>query len=287
MASALHAIDAHCKSVTAMGFKPDAVVKVERSTFRAHSDLLRMFSTCANGISELTEWDLSALTIFDGKPPSAKVIAAWLEALYWYPESPNTPKTLQDAIPVLLFADAVGSPQRMMHTIATDVEEEWSLRVPKSTIDGPFITLPLVGTSVYLLHTEAGTHIPGNRWYKLCKVDADMYSKSGNTLSALKAGTDYHVLSSSSQERYLSLINQLAEQLEELLYLANKLHIRKLALALQAFLRLQRAKGGKDSIFGGDVVDRVVTKRVQNVLDRETSGIAWLKWVTGDDTRQQ
>jgi hypothetical protein len=301
MAAASSVNDVACDVVAGVGFQPDVVVKVEGSTFRARSDLLRMFSACAHGMPEpLTEWDLSALTIFDGKPPSAKVVAAWLEALYWHPESPNTPKTLQDAIPVLLFADAVGSPQRMMHMIASGVQEEWSLRVLKTGFpwsagasssaavdDDNVITLPLVGGDVYVLHKEAGTHVSGNMWYRLCRVNPHAYAKAGHTIIGLKIGVDYHIVASGSREQYHEWVQQLAKQLEELLCLAHRLHISKLALALQAFIRQQRTKGGDDGILGGDKIDRVATKRVRNVLDRDVSGEVWLKWLTGDDTRRE
>ena len=77
----------------------------------------------ANGMPEpFDEWDLGLLKVFDGEPPDATVVAAWMKTLHWH----NSPKTLQEALPVLHFADAVGSPPCMLDMIANNVAEEWA-----------------------------------------------------------------------------------------------------------------------------------------------------------------
>jgi hypothetical protein len=146
-------------------------IKAGNTTFAAHSSILRTFSSCARVMPEpFTEWDLHLLTIFDGHPPAADVVAAWLEALYWYQGARHAPSALQEALPVLRFADAIGSPAGFMNALVDRIEYNWSLFVatPSSTV-----TLPLVPAGP--LYVTVQQH-PWPVGYSVCRALAGRHA---------------------------------------------------------------------------------------------------------------
>jgi hypothetical protein len=88
------------------------------------------------------EWDLNLLAIFNGRAPAAHVVAAWLEALYWYQGGQHAPKTLQEALPVLRLSDSVGSPAGFMNALVDRIVDNWFFKV-RAPPRGSDIRLPL------------------------------------------------------------------------------------------------------------------------------------------------
>jgi hypothetical protein len=256
----------------------DVVIKVAAATFRAHSSILRQFSSCARGMPEpFTEWDLNTLTIRSGKPPAAKVVAAWLEALYWHDTSPNTPTTLHEAVPVLQFADAVGSPQVMFNTIINNIEH-WHLDVPfvTSASNTQHTAMSLLGDEVFVFKTQRPGYTPPQ--FEVWQLPSWQSDSIKSNLIPLKNPATIVITAT----QYQAARHAAVEQLEELFFIAHKLRLKKLQRTLQAFLRQQLVLGA-DGFFHG-TASEVLSSRVFHVLDHTAAADAWVKWVSQDDS---
>jgi hypothetical protein len=259
--------------------QPDVAIKVGGTTFAAHSSLLRMFSTCAAGMPEpFTEWDLNLLTIFDGRPPAAHVVAAWLEALYWYQGARHAPRTLQEALPVLRFADAIGSPAGFMSTLVDRIMDSWYWTI--TALDGTEIRLPLVENGplyVVLTYPTMSKGFRGNAAiYSLANSPKDLAhieqlhgSKNPSLKELVKVQHD---------DLPFMLLHPVS-QLEELLYWSHTLKLEKLQRVLHAFIHRQFSIPGSRGLFHG-TSNQIMSSRVVRSVDFLTAAEAWAKYLT-------
>ena len=262
---------------------PDVHIHVGGTTFAADSAMLRMFSTCARGMPELfTEWDLDTFTVFDGAPPLPDVVAAWLEAVYWSEDAPHTPKTLQEVVPVLRFADAVGSPAAFMNALVDRITSSWALHI--TGIIGSSFMMPITATGPLYVALYAK--------YEQCTICSvpDGTTTDTTYLEGLapypasplrKHFTVGTCNPSSANVMKKAAIKEAATQLEQLLFLAHSLKLDRLAQALHAFIHLQLLVGKNGFFYKTEKL--ILSKRVLSSLDQKPAAEGWVRWITGDD----
>jgi hypothetical protein len=255
--------------------QPDVAIKVGGTTFAAHSSLLRMFSTCAEGMpGPFTEWDLNLINVGGLHPPAATVVAAWLEALYWYQGGQHAPKTLQEALPVLRFADAVGSPAGFMNALVDRIMDNWSLSITASS-NAP-VRIPLTAACPWYVIVRTSDTFYNSA---ICSV---AHCKDWASLQQLYAAQDPCVEELRKFRRdsmTFGMAMNLVSQLEELLYWSHRLKLEKLAQVLHAFTRRQCSVPGAYSLFHG-AVKPIMSSRVVQSVDFQTAAEAWAKYIT-------
>jgi hypothetical protein len=240
------------------GEQPDVTIKVGTATFKAHSYILRMFSSCARGMPEpFTEWDLDALTIFNGKPPSAKAVGVWLDTLYWRPLQGDAKLAdLTEAVPILQFVDAIGSPSQVANAIVDGILQCNRCLVVPNPYQSSTVRLPLHATC---LIQEADREVT---------VVVDFKSSKEATLIESTYHRNARVMIEACQMAA-------AQAFEELFFWAHKLQLMNLGIVLHDFLGQHLPHGSKGILHGQ--TDAILTPRVLEVLDGAIMAEGWVR----------
>lgn len=245
--------------------EPDTTILLADGSIPAHSQLLRLSCQAALKDDQLTPtWDLRNFDIEDGSPAQKETVLLWLQ--YVYPNylsfrKAPTPSTYQAARPLLLFADAVGTTPALFHRIMVDIPT-WNLELEHPFWAEETIKLPLNAKSVYKFHKDASaspTHADDVQVYDLREVSGGDQNGSASSRELCRPLSKHMI-------GILKL--QVADQVEELLYLSHKAKFTELAQVLFQFLKLNIDEDDR-LLSDNDLSAAVVSRRVANELDRK------------------
>jgi hypothetical protein len=227
----------------------------DKPPLEASSLLLHANSSCARGLPRDSDtWDLSNLLI-DGQPVSRDTVTAWLNAVYKHHEDvpleekePRcSPPSATGLYQLLSFADAVGSSRGVLKACLAGLEDV-RLHVQTKEKD---IRLQLAGerldSSACMVAPRHLLKTRGEELKSCCCMLAGMFyywSEGGSTdyvLRAAKVGegrmTEFKYEYEASKEEEQAFGQQVAAQVEPLLYLAYRLQLAPLQQVLHTFIR--------------------------------------------------
>jgi hypothetical protein len=139
---------------------PDITIVVDDARLPAHSFILRLHSSCARGMPPSSdEWDVSNLRIGDkGDPPSKLIVLTWLEWLYCpCGTKAYTPADIVEALPLLQFADAVGTRADVLGAMAKSCK--WAVTVAAAPGAHPSVELTIDRGAYIVTSRDSSSHI--------------------------------------------------------------------------------------------------------------------------------
>lgn len=225
----------------------------------ALSQVIKMFCSCARGLpTDATEWSLEGFLV-DSKPVSQETVMRWLElchARLGMNAAPSWPASLAQSRDLLLFADAVGTNDRIMTDWASQLAGMANISVDVAT---PGQQLPPPAASLEL-----------DKFYAVASGGAadtaagTLHTKETHRPSRVVDIPDVHAFR-----------NAVAAAFEEQLFLVNRLRgLTPLAKRLSTFVQDQLI-AGELSVFHGKL-PQVLSPRVLSVLNREVLLEGWL-----------
>jgi hypothetical protein len=243
--------------------RPDITLVVGDAKIPAHSGILHVFSSCAAGLPQpCQEWDLTHLRIGDdAKPPSVSTVLAWLEWLYWTPSRPHSPSNIVDALPLLQFADAVGTNLSILEAIAKSYE--WAVRVPEPGTFGLPVKLVIDSSSCYQIWNASNRH--------------QHQQHASFSFGGQEPAVPEHLIIRSVGSGLAGLKSLAGALVERLLHIALQTHLTELFEAIETWVRLHM--GVPDSLFYGMHQD-IFSPRVMQGLGTDRLAAKYLKWVS-------
>eukprot|EP00882_Tetradesmus_deserticola_P010591 GHRQ01011187.1.p1 GENE.GHRQ01011187.1~~GHRQ01011187.1.p1 ORF type:complete len:301 (+),score=107.77 GHRQ01011187.1:274-1176(+) len=199
-----------------------------------------MFSAVARELPETAECDLSGLVV-DGQPVARATVVAWLNAAYQhafedeFEEQEDSPACTVDGLyTLLLFADAIDSTRPLLKACCSQLQ---CLEL-RAQLGQTCVALQTHGT---------GYALSAGRQLSCSSSFTEPFNPVDSTAAAASA------------EEQQGLTQQVAAQIEQLLWLAYRLQLEPLILHLQDFIRLQSPFS--NSLLSNDV-HAVFTARV-------------------------
>lgn len=243
--------------------EPDMIISVcgSQDPLSAHYDLLRLYSEVIrdlprNDNGTATTWDLRILTLEgEAHPVAAGTVIDWLDMIYAHVDTARRRRSfanLEDAKPLLLFADATGTCDVVMKEICDGLTIKPDLRFDV-TLDDFLVEIMLKG-----------------RLYRGNAVEGLNYADT------IGSPCIFNALSCSEFESYGTIVTtQIASQLEAWLYLAGRLNLVSLVRLLLDFIKMQLLVGA-DSILAMKVGE-VYSPRVLEHMPREVMYESFLR----------
>ncbi|KAG2429844.1 hypothetical protein HXX76_010626 [Chlamydomonas incerta] len=219
-------------------------------------------ATSSGGVS-VTVWDLRNLVLEgDSRPVSGDVVQRWLDLVYSHVDHGRQlalQPDMEQARPLLLFADAIGSSSLALETLCRRLLETpgLHLRVPlEQNTHVPWLELALAGRMYYVLQPRSLEYVDVP--YTACVIiDPGISDACRGALPA-----------------------SVAAALEGWLYLAGRLRLAPLARLLIDFVKLQLVPAGLSIL--GPAVAQVYSPRVLQCLPPELLVEGFLRDAVGD-----
>jgi hypothetical protein len=259
---------------------PDVTIVVGDFRLPAHSYLLRFHSSCASGRpAPFTEWDLTNLRIGDeGQPPSEQTVLAWLEWLYGSSTKSHSPSTIVDALPLLQFADAVGTTTAVLEAMAKSYK--WAVTVSAKTGDAPCVELMINKKTYFFSYGSNNTEVVLN-------YEDTIAPTVPTTVRSMSDGRSYYSRYSAEDLHALqkTVGGQAAAQVEQVLYVVLKVHLTELADELVDWVYIHMRKywagssSGSPHLFDGGLYKRIFSTRVMIALGEDHLKAVLLKFV--------
>lgn len=237
--------------------EPDALI------IGADRALVAACSSCARGLPADSDdiWDVSQL-LLEGQPVQRQTVVAWLNRCYqlihgspFETQAADPASSIKGLTQLLSFADAVGSSRGLLLALDTDI----TLLAAEVRVGGTLHQLPL--DRCYECHQVGGTS-GGGQW--------QLWFTTQPGLSAER-------LTVGDAACKDALVQQVANQVEPLLYLAYKLDLPVLKASLRKAIMCSRC------IYSGDrpkpllddpALDSIVSERVLAVAPVASSSKA-------------
>jgi hypothetical protein len=185
--------------------------------------ILAAFSSCIRGLpSEAEEWDISEILI-EGQPVQRQTVVSWLNSAYSFAldepfdQDAQPERSMPGLAQLLAFADAIGSTKGLLRACLSD--------------------LVAVYAPVTVEHTEMvhmGELSPGSDEQANLSING-VYRWEGDRTDLVEVGTG-SMLSVGSEEEERVVVQQVATQVEQLLFIAHKLQLPALQQKLHDFL---------------------------------------------------
>lgn len=248
----------------AHGIEPDIHIAVadREEPLLAHRHVLSLFSTCVRDLprespgSTFVAWDLKQLVLEgDSRPVTAGVVQSWLDTVYSRVDAARRARRvadLDDARPLLLFADACGTSQ----VVLDDLQ--------RRLVDNPALSLTVtVGDAGQSEQQEQqlAVKLALRNVVYFCQGDV-LGSKEGSNTSwtTVLAVPEFGPHASSFSAAACSA-------LERWLHLAGRLRLVQLCRALVDFIKAQLLPGGLSILL--PAFDRIYSRRVLECMPRE------------------
>ncbi len=234
--------------------EPDMHILVagEEQPLLAHYHILRHCSTCVRDLPRNADpvvWDLQKL-ILEGEtnPVSAEVVQRWLDMVYARLDAGRRMRRineLDEARPLLAFADACGTSQVVIDDLG------------RRLLDNPDLSMSIsVGEG------------PQRLTAKLALRDTTYYSSAGEGLVKVQAGGPRVMIQPEDFAPHAPAFPAaVCAALECWLHLAGRLGMVPLCRALLAFIKTQLVSGGSAVVF--DAFPSIYSRRVFDCMPRE------------------
>jgi hypothetical protein len=240
--------------------EPDLLIQVadRPQPFTAHWDLLRLYSIVVAdlpraGDGNATLWNLANL-VLEGEavPVKMEVVKQWLDLIYSHVDSSRKLKLrpfkkLDDARPLLIFADAVGTCDAAMALLCGAVLADKQ---------GLQLEVPLGQTGV-----KVEISLPRGRIYRATQGDGLVYVDAARPCERVVV-----VRPAVFRPHVAAFITNLQQQLEAWLHLAGRLQLDPLVRRLIGFIKEQLVLAGESVV--GSAMDVVYSPRVIQCMPR-------------------
>ncbi len=249
----------------AHGLEPDVhiVVADREEPLLAHYHVLSLFSTCVRDLpresgSNIVTWNLKQLVLeSDSRPVTAEVVQSWLDAVYRRVDAARRVRRvadLDDARPLLLFADACGTSKVVLDDLG------------RSLVDNPDLSLNVT------VRREPQQPAPEQQQQQLTvklAVRGTLYACVGEELSSLQAGKQRATAVAAPEfgPHAAAFPAAACSTLESWLHLAGRLRLVPLCRVLIDFIKAQLLPRTLSILL--PAFDRIYSRRVLECLPRE------------------
>ncbi len=231
------------------------IVAAQSQPLVAHYSVLRQFSTCVRDLPRISErgepivWDLQQLVLEgDSAPVSAEVVQRWLDLVYSRVDAARRVRRITDldeARPLLSFADAIGASQVLIDDIGRRLADNPDLSFAVKAGEGQQqLTVKLaLGSVHYIRGTDKALCSCGNPSAKVISEGQEFAPHAPAFPSAV------------------------CSALESWLHLAGRLGMVPLCRALLDFIKAQLIASAVSLVL--PAYDRIFSRRVLECMPRE------------------